>query len=550
MQQFGGGLTTMYEDYLDPQHESNMPPDDQSNCSGIMCLEENLQRPLIRLPNFSLGELTQNNISDEAGIGSELQQQLNFELEQEYHSQMMQDVLQQHTNLHQEICSGQQPTATTSSWEASIHEMQEMTLFHQQQQQQQQQHLLQVQDPQHHMSSFTSAFTGNNTSNNSTAYPAPELLNLLQLPRCSVPSTTNISFGSKKHLHSLEMFPILNSEMGDHDSTLVYDPQISFPPQPPLLRDLFHSLPRNYQLPSKSYFGIDDKEAALQEAEGRQFTNSILDFKRDISLSKGEIRGTNHFATERQRREYLNEKYQTLRTLVPNPTKHAVASASFDVESFISCIVLMICGLFHYSIMTPCAVHSSTCLLMSFVADRASIVGDAIDYIKELLRTVEELKILVEQKRCGSGRSKRLRIDREGALADMESSSQQPLLQNGQDQKFLTNGSLRSSWLQRTSKDGTQVDVRIVDNEVNIKLIQRKRRNCLLCVSRILHELHLEILHANGANIGEHYIFMFNTKIYEGSCIYAGSIATKLIDAVDRPNPNSTYNSTSFQIHK
>jgi hypothetical protein len=38
----------------------------------------------------------------------------------------------------------------------------------------------------------------------------------------------------------------------------------------------------------------------------------------------GEPRGINHFATERQRREYLNEKYQTLRSLVPNPTKVSV----------------------------------------------------------------------------------------------------------------------------------------------------------------------------------------------------------------------------------
>lgn len=453
-------FSTMYDDYFDPQPGCNMLPADLPSSSAIMDLEENLQRPLLRLPIFSPGE---NNFSDEAGmLGSDLQQQLNFELEQEYNSQIIQDVLQQHNNLHQEMCSSQQQpnnsSATASSWEASFHEMQEITLF-QQQQQQQQQNILHIQDQGHHISSFAS-------SNASTsAYPAPELLELLQLPRCSMPSSA-ISFNSNH-------------------------PQLSFnPPQPPLLRDMLHTLnSHNYQLnPSRSYFGMDEKEAALQaEAEaGRQFTNSILDLKRDMSLSKGEVRGANHFATERQRREYLNEKYQNLRTLVPNPTK----------------------------------------------ADRASIVGDAIDYIKELVRTVDEMKTLVEQKRSsGIGRSKRHKINHD----HVESSSQhESVLQCGQDQKFLTNGSLRSSWLQRTSKDGTQVDVRIVDNEVNIKLIQRKRRSCLLSVSLVLHELHLEILHANGANIGEHYIFMFNTKIYEGSSEYARSIATKLMDAVDR----------------
>ncbi|CAK9140454.1 unnamed protein product [Ilex paraguariensis] len=61
-----------------------------------------------------------------------------------------------------------------------------------------------------------------------------------------------------------------------------------------------------------------------------------------------------HFTTERQRRENLNDKYKALRNLLPNPTKHTKN-------------------------------------------DRASIVGDAIEYIKELLRTANELKILVDK---------------------------------------------------------------------------------------------------------------------------------------------------------
>lgn len=465
--------------YAEPHSGCTMVPPDQSTSicnSGVMGLEENSQRGSVRLPNFSLGEVSQNNFSDEAGIGSDLQQQFNFEFEQEYHSQMMQEVLHQQLNLvQQDVCPGQQQSctsaATGSSWEASFHEMQEISFFHQQQ------NLLQ--DQQHHISPFSS---NNVSTHTNVGYnPPPELLNLLQIPKCSVGSAP-ISFGHKK---PLDIFPTLNGETVDPNSRL-YDPHLSFAAQPPLLRDMIQTLnPHGYQLnPPKSYLGLDEKDVALQDSEaGRQFTNSILDLKRDMSLSKGEGRGTNHFATERQRREYLNEKYQNLRTLVPNPTK----------------------------------------------ADRASIVGDAIEYIKELLRTVEEMRIVVDEKRCGGGRSKRHRIEHE-----LETSSQAPPSQCEQDQKLLTNGSLKSSWLQRTSKDGTHVDVRIVDNEVNIKLIQRKRRSCLLCVSLILHELHLEILHANGANIGEHYIFMFNTKMYEGSCEYARSIATKLMEAVDR----------------
>ena len=56
-------FSTMYDDYFDPQHDCNMLPADLSSSSAIMGLEQNVQRPLLRLPIFSHGE---NNFSDEA----------------------------------------------------------------------------------------------------------------------------------------------------------------------------------------------------------------------------------------------------------------------------------------------------------------------------------------------------------------------------------------------------------------------------------------------------------------------------------------------------
>ncbi|CAK9161166.1 unnamed protein product [Ilex paraguariensis] len=160
--------------------------------------------------------------------------------------------------------------------------------------------------------------------------------------------------------------------------------------------------------------------------------------------------------------------------------------------------------------------------------DRASIVGDAIAYIKELLRTVDTLKILVEKKRCARERIKRQKT--EGDAGDVESSNMKPL--GDQDQTY--NGSpLRSSRLQRKSKN-TEVDVRIIDDDVTIKLIQQKRINCLLFVSRALDELQLDLHHVAGGLIGDCYSFLFNTKIFEGSSVYASAIASKLIEVMDR----------------
>ncbi|XVF24237.1 hypothetical protein REPUB_Repub13aG0110400 [Reevesia pubescens] len=299
--------------------------------------------------------------------------------------------------------------------------------------------------------------------------PTPDLLNLFHFSTCSfLPNNSSIAF-----------------ENPPPPSSVVYDPlfHLNLPPQPPVFTELLQSLPHGYTLPD------DENEATGVTGLYHDGDNGILEFTRDISMTgrgKGRDKAgktTKHFTTERERRVHLNDKYQALRTMVPNPTKN----------------------------------------------DRASIVGDAIEYIKELLRTVRELKLLVEKKRCGQDRSKRLKTEDAASAADAGDVECKPL--GDPDQCYNT--SLRSSWLQRKSKD-SEVDVRIIDDEVTIKLVQRKKINCLLFVSRLLDELQLDLHHVAGGNIGNYYSFLFNTKIYEGSSVYASAIANKLIDVVDR----------------
>ncbi|KAK6918092.1 Myc-type, basic helix-loop-helix (bHLH) domain [Dillenia turbinata] len=323
--------------------------------------------------------------------------------------------------------------------------------------------------------------------------PTSDLLNLFHLPRCSSSSLIPNAFVNPNQKSPLGLFGDLpvggDSSFGP---TILYDPlcHLNLPPQPPLFRDLFQSLPHGYNLHGStktgSIFGGSDHERerrdfVYQDGDERQFDNGVLEFSREMDCvgKGGDGKFTKHFATERQRRQQLNGKYKALRDLVPNPTK----------------------------------------------SDRASVVGDAINYIKELLRTVNELKLLVEKKRCSRERIKRLKTEDEG---DIESSNMKPV--GDPDQSY--NNSLRSSWLQRKSKD-TEVDVRIIHDEVTIKLIQRKKINCLLIVSRILDQLQLDLCHVAGGHIGDYYSFLFNTKICEGSSVYASAIANKLIEVVD-----------------
>ncbi|KAL7233909.1 hypothetical protein ACSBR1_017502 [Camellia fascicularis] len=451
-------------------------------------------------PGFSMEDLSyhQNPPPEEpagaataAAVEVELQQQMGSDMEHCYNNNFID------THLMQEVVhnSNQVLQYDQSNWDNNFnHEIQEMS-FH---------------NPPHHHQSFN-----NSSSLTDDPYPpTPDLLNLFHLPRCSLPNSslafttpTQKSANFQAPLGFLGDLPSA-TDTASAASSVIYDPlfHLNLPAQPPLFRELFQSRPHVYNLGGSrtgSLFGgglVDEGEGSggmYQDGERRHFDSGVLEFTGDMSCmaSRGSNRKgtTKHCATDRQKREYMNDKYKALSSLVPNPSK----------------------------------------------SDRASVVGDAIEYIKELLRTVNELKILVEKKRCGRERSKRHKTDNGSATGDVECSN----IKHDPEQSY--NGStLRSSWLQRKSKD-TEVDIRIIDDEVTIKLGQRKKINCLLLVSKVLDELQLDIQHVSGGLVGDNYSYLFNSKICEGSSVYASAVANKLIEVMNRQDaaipPTSTY---------
>lgn len=67
----------------------------------------------------------------------------------------------------------------------------------------------------------------------------------------------------------------------------------------------------------------------------------------------------------------------------------------------------------------------------------------------------------------------------------------------------------------RKSK-GTEVYVSIVDEVVTIKVVQKKKLNCLLFVSKVLDQLHLDLYRVSGGQVGDHYRFLLKTKVSDG----------------------------------
>ena len=268
--------------------------------------------------------------------------------------------------------------AAASAWEDSLHVLQEMLLLQQQQQNQQQhQHMYQSDQvlsqsynlpaADHHLSRTAgsqSISAGHNNNNNNiisngSKYPGEsDLLNLLQLPRSAAisnsPYATINSGRSKGPLYSTSTIsgPVNTGNMYDsaagircssHVNPNIHSQQNNLHSFSLSAASFFHSLPQgaggagDTQEGSNSTHGLTCRQVPLlvdldqdrdELMDGCKTSTSLFGSKRGgdnaagSSLGKsGEPRGVNHFATERQRREFLNEKYQTLRSLVPNPTK-------------------------------------------------------------------------------------------------------------------------------------------------------------------------------------------------------------------------------------
>ncbi|CAN6802532.1 unnamed protein product [Brassica oleracea var. botrytis] len=256
-------------------------------------------------------------------------------------------------------------------------------------------------------------------------------------------------------------------------AAVMYDPlfHLNFPLQT-----------RDQQRNNSCFLGVEDQI----QMDG--FDNGVIEFSSGGNNRKGRGSGKSRtFPTERERRVHFNDRFSDLKSLIPNPTKN----------------------------------------------DRASIVGEVIDYIKELLRTIEDLKMLVEKKKFGRFRSKkRGRVGGEEEEQEGDNVVYRPKSEVEQS-CFNNNKALRCSWLRRKSKV-TEVDVRIIDDEVTIKVVQKKKINCLLFTTRVLDQLQLDLQHVAGGQIGEHYSFLFNTKICEGSCVYASGIADTVMEVVEK----------------
>lgn len=193
------------------------------------------------------------------------------------------------------------------------------------------------------MSSFNQFQNGHLHQIYDHAPTPPDLLNMFPLPRCSSSPLLPNSF-SQKNPSFMASLGLLGEINPSGDGAVVYDPllPLNLPPQPPLLRELFHSLPHGgYAVQNGSLFsGVDEREngGLYQNGEGigrSNFENGVFEFNAadmDCVGKNRDGKDVKHFATERHRRVLLNDKYKTLRELVPSPTKVVIKLLSISIS--------------------------------------------------------------------------------------------------------------------------------------------------------------------------------------------------------------------------
>ena len=216
--------------------------------------------------------------------------------------------------------------ASHSDWEDSLLHLQEMVHLQQQQQQQQAQ---QIYNPNQMEQVFnqnysTDRLRQSTAFNTSPKFPSEtHLLNLLQFPRGVTSTIPNFGYTGKGPLYSTSTVsgPVNAGNMYESRS-MGYDPLLNHHLQN-TSQSFFHNLTRRDapEALKQVAAGLVDLNQEREDLSGKNLASNFGSKQHGAASGKGEPRGVNHFATERQRREFLNEKYHTLRSLVPNPTK-------------------------------------------------------------------------------------------------------------------------------------------------------------------------------------------------------------------------------------
>ncbi|KAG6483495.1 hypothetical protein ZIOFF_060143 [Zingiber officinale] len=197
-----------------------------------------------------------------------------------------------------------------------------------------------------------------------------------------------------------------------------------------------------------------------------------------------EIQRMTHIAVERNRRKQMNEYLAVLRSLMPDSY---VQKVCFHLFSF--CLISLQMQIKDFT---------------SHVSDQASIIGGAINFVKELEKLVQTLEA-----------RKRIKQRADPApFAELFTFSRYSS-SSSQRAKLAADEITSETKKAENMAPATDIEVSMVDSHCNLKVLSPRRPKLLLKLVVGLQNLHLSTLHLNVTTIDDIVFYSFSLKVEE-----------------------------------
>ena len=143
-------------------------------------------------------------------------------------------------------------------------------------------------------------------------------------------------------------------------------------------------------------------------------------------------------------------------------------------------------------------------LFFPLKGDQASIIGGAIDFVKELEQLFESLQA-----------QKRLKRVEEGCAASTNSSSASPNRVATEDGNSAEGGRSEEHTFTAENKSpaAADIEVTVIQTHVNLKIQCPRRPGQLLKAIVALEDLSLTVLHLNITSLQSSILYSFNLKV-------------------------------------
>ncbi|XP_076883669.1 transcription factor bHLH94-like [Bidens hawaiensis] len=218
----------------------------------------------------------------------------------------------------------------------------------------------------------------------------------------------------------------------------------------------------NNNIPEKSYSIIKDKSQNLGvQKKKRRRRPRVCKNKEEAETQR-----MTHIAVERNRRKQMNEHLAVMRSLMP--------------ESYVQ------------------------------RGDQASIVGGAIEFVKELehmLQSLEAKKFILTQQQEQE--------DEEQSLTNLSSSSKPPFSQFFSYPQY-TCSQIPSKHTSKSKAAIADIEVTLIETHANLRVLSRKGLTQLSKLVACFQTLYLSVLHLNVTTLDPLVLYSISLKVEEG----------------------------------